>query len=168
MSQEHLTHGLTVKFPPSLHAELSAVSEREGVSCGHIIRRALRAELDGVESHRLDPFVSLPSDEVQEQLHEAIRALGNPDAVHGIVSAIADEIVDVLDASQQALDVVHADEEHQRLERAAGYLQQASGHLLRAAYRVKALRVHEAIAAGELQRIEARMRAEGHPEERSQ
>ncbi len=167
MSQEHLTHGLTVKFPPSLHAELSAVSEREGVSCGHIIRRALRAELDGVETHRLDPYTSLPDDEVQAQLHEAIGALGNAEAIQDLINAIGDEVVDVLDAGFQTLDVIHADVAHQRLERASGYLQQASDHLLRAAYRVKALRVHEAIASGEFGRIQARLSAEGQPEGRA-
>jgi HEAT repeat protein len=167
VSQEHLTHGLTVKLPPSLHADLVVASEREGVSCGRIIRRALRDELDGADTHRLDPYVALPSDEVQEHLHEAIRAIGSPEAVEALVFQVGDELADIIDAAIQAMDVLHDESAPQQLERVSGYLQQASRSLLLAASRTKAMRVNRAIEGGELERIEARLRSEGQPGERN-
>ena len=167
MDETGLSQTLAVRITPSLHAELTAASEREDVSCGCIVRRALRAELDGVERHALDPYVALPDSEVQEHLHDAIRAISSPEATEALVFQIGDDLTDLFDATMQAMNVLYDDGAHQQLERLSGYLRQASESLLIAASRTKALRVNRAVANGDLERIEARLRSEGQPEERS-
>ncbi len=168
MHQENLSLTIHVRVDPALHAELVDASEREGVAVGVIVRRAIRFELDGVEAHRLDPFVTLPLDEIEGQLVSAIQTIGSPSEAQQLVDRVGDECVEVMDAVAQVLDVVHDENAPQRFERAAGYLRQASEHLLQAAYRTKAIRVRQGIVSGELDRIEAQLIADQQAEERGQ
>jgi len=163
VQQELLTHHLTVKVAPSHYTALTEASEREGVSVGAIVRRAIRADLSDAPLRETDPYAVLPYAEVEALLNEAILA----ETEGGLLTALGDEAADLLEGCLQTLDVLHDHEAPQQLERAAGYLQQISLSVLNLAYRVRSLRVRRALADGELERIEARMRAEGHPEERN-
>lgn len=166
MNDTGLTHTLTVRVTPSLQADLATASDREGVPCGAIVRRALRAELDASTGRALQPLTEPSAEEAQAHLNEALHALGDETVVESLTFSIGDELADLIGVAIQGLDVIHDGEAPQQFDRAAGYLRQASEHLQRAASRVRALRVRRAIEGGELERLEERIRiddqAEGH------
>ena len=140
MSQDVLSHNLVVRISPALRDELSLTAVCEDMTVGSLVRRAIHREVRSPVVRAMDPYCELPSGEVLQHLHEAVDSRQSADAFEKYTLTIGDDLVDVLDAGFQTLDCLHDEGAHQRLARAAGYLQQLSLSALRAASRVRALR----------------------------
>lgn len=140
MSQDTLAHTLHVRVPLSMRDELMLTAVCEDMTVGQLVRRAIQREMRSPMVRALDPFAQVPPKERLKHLHDAVEALDSDEVAQNVFHEIGNDLVDVMDAGQRSLDVLHRDDDPAKLVRLAGYLQQLSLSTLRAASRVKALR----------------------------
>ena len=55
MRQDLLSHTLTVRIEPALHAELILKAERVDLTMGELVRRAIRARLEEADAKAMAP-----------------------------------------------------------------------------------------------------------------
>lgn len=140
MRRDQLTLNQTVRISPSMRDDLALCASVEGVTVGELIRRAIHNEVRQPSNRALDPFAEIPPEERLQHLHEAIDAFSDERAAARVAALVAEDLATVVGASNQTVETIYGSNPYQLLGRCAGFLQQASGGILRASSRVKALR----------------------------
>lgn len=151
MRSDQLSHNLVTRISPAVREELVLKAKQQGITPAEFVRRAIGNELLGPVCRALDPYASIPRDESLQHLHDAVDACADPDVAAIVAHAIREDLKDMQEGARLSIAALEGDNPYQLLSRIAGYLQQGSGGLLRAASRIRALR-----AMGNFQEAEIR------------
>lgn len=141
MSEDTLTHNLVVRISEATRDELAVAAARENITVAEYVRRSIALDMAVAYGRSLDPYAALPTGYVEGHLIEAVDALRDPGARQDLTLKFGEECAEAMGALDQTLCAIFEEADPNRVERARGYLRQASLSLLKAASRAQGLSI---------------------------